>query len=691
MANRFTRRGPRAQFQPISFEQYLYAPSHAQNKHDSTLKSALANKTQIDNLKWMEDEARGLESQLNKEIDKVTSKINSEGVLNQNTTEQLMDLYNKKEELFGKGSKGEKIAGAAAARQSYIDRLQNSEMSAKSQQEALSVFDKRSTESYKKGNIGYDSRLLATDPGIQDKINKFLESLPASKIEQDTGWRQDPQSLTWRNTVTKETSNGTPNQLAAYASNYIMNDPESMQYFEDQAMVAEELYSSKDELGNTVYGDKTYKPGSFKNEFIKNNISNIANNSGSAYSYQELSRLNNMKNMSAAQSYSYQVDQALANPNLRTAGLFSNSLFNEDAVELAVNPEVLKFKFLNKNGEAQSSNDVVQLLVKSGMNKDNASNLVSSITKDANILSQGPPELLSTAINKFFGDGSIVEKELAKFTIKENFNIEKYSKEETKKLTDAANNKLEILKSQYNATLPEGVPKVQSLKEFKSVYKSLLKEEADILTTTVDYNIPTTDLVAKDIESGDISVLANKSIVVRAANAGSDEVSESGDKAYGFLKEMIANGAKVTSTKRIASGNLVEGRSFQIQKADGTMYNVMTEPLSENERALGQVDRAIFADLQNPTFTGTGEEYYVAHPEIPGVVLSYSAKKVFNYGRLEQKVVIKSYDTDIQRIDNGSREISLGEFIELREKDKREDHKKMYHAQNIINKTGGGI
>lgn len=300
--NRYTRRGVRAQYNPVSFEQFAQAPLMAQQLHDQTIASAMAQQEYLKNLPWHEEEARRIEAELEGKIDSLTNKITSSerGIYDIDGVKELSDIRSYKREKFAptKSRIETALQNRTDLKKRYQDLVDKNDATSTEMQEALAIFDRQSKEAMTKdGTIGYDGRVLAMDPGINKMIVDYISKLPADKIYQETGWEVDPNRGVWYNRSTEQESNGMPEELKNYAMNYIMQDPKAMAYFNDRAMVAEELYSQKDEMGNIIYGDKYYNPDQFRNEIIKEQIDR-ASSVAEPFSYRNLKIKENIKNLS---------------------------------------------------------------------------------------------------------------------------------------------------------------------------------------------------------------------------------------------------------------------------------------------------------------------------------------------------------------------------------------------------------
>lgn len=301
MANRYTRRGFRAQYNPISFEQFAQAPMMAQALHDRTIGDAMAQQEYINNLPWHAKDARRIENELAGQIDNLATKITSsdKGIYDIDPARELANIRTYKREKFAPVQS--QIQMALQNRQSlkkrYQDLVDKGDVTSREMQEAMAIFDRQSAQAAGQGTIGYDGRVLAMDPGINKMVVDYISKLPADKIYQETGWKVDPRGV-WVNRSRGIEQNGMPDELQAMAMNYIMQDPQAMAYLEDRAMVTEQLYSQVDpESGSIIYNGQYYNPENFRESIIGESIQRAAS-VARPFSYRNVEEKENIKNLS---------------------------------------------------------------------------------------------------------------------------------------------------------------------------------------------------------------------------------------------------------------------------------------------------------------------------------------------------------------------------------------------------------
>jgi len=278
MFNRYSQRGQRAVFNPMSFEQYAAVPLMAQQTHDKAITDAQSQLDSIKALGWHSEETKKAEAALNKKINDFSGKLtnSNRGIYDVDASKEIGDIRNFKRDEFTPIQ--EQAQGAVAARQDLIKRYRDDkDHSEKDLEQALQLFDKQSQDSYSKdGAIGYQGRLLAKDPDVTQMGIDYADNLPKNTQLTDSGWTLREDGIFF-NTKTKITSNGTPTDVQLMVQSYLQNNNDVTEYLSDQAMVQSELYLQKDENGNIVGNGKAYNPDKFnkseyQNDFIQNKI-----------------------------------------------------------------------------------------------------------------------------------------------------------------------------------------------------------------------------------------------------------------------------------------------------------------------------------------------------------------------------------------------------------------------------------
>lgn len=358
MANRYTRRAFQNQYNPVSFEQFAQAPMMAQALHDRTISEAMAQQEYMTNLPWHEQKAREVEGQLEGRIDKLTNKItNSDrGIYDVDPMTELSDIRSFKREKFMPVKTQIELAlkNRQDLKKRYQDLVDKGDATSMEMREALAIFDKQSAQAVSKGTIGYDGRVLAIDPGINKMIVDYISKLPSDKIYQETGWRLDPQRGVWVNQSTGIEQNETPAELQQLAMNYISQDPKAMAYFQDRAMVAENLYAQYDPNSESIiYNGKYYNPDEFRHAIINEQIAN-ASTVARPFSFRKTEVKENIKNLSDWQIGAYGLDGGALDDVYFAPGSSRPSDFSKNSQ--------IKRVFRNSEGEILTTSQVDQYI-----------------------------------------------------------------------------------------------------------------------------------------------------------------------------------------------------------------------------------------------------------------------------------------------------------------------------------------
>lgn len=681
MFNRYSQQYQPAMFNPLSFEDYAAVPLLAQQKHDQYVSDLTAQKDAIQGLTWHDEAGKKAIDELNSQIENATSGlINSKkGIYSVNTAQQLGEIRNYKEKSFNPLK--QEIEEAALSRkelQDRYDKLVDQGYSSQRAQAAIMAFDKTSRDAYgKDGSVGYNGRILADDPDMQELGLKYAERLSKEETIRQTGFEPTNDGR-WMNVETGEVTNGTPKEVMQMVTNYLKTNQEVQRYLDDEAFLAKSVYGVED------------------TEKYKNDLINNAAYASSNLAFRNTSVKFDMKNMSDSQMFNMAFDKA--NTNVRTQEVSDNPYYNEEAVNLLINPEnVFRVQIYDNNGNVLNDNQVSEIYQnKTGLSKEQADDLVQKIKK-SEYLGQSNEDSIGNLINKFIDDNfntadlSNEQRNAIAMTFKE-LNIEDSTPRHKKMMKAEADKKLQPLMEQYNASLPEGYPKANNIDEFREIFKNQSEKFKQQEIRTVDKNIETTDIVASELKKGNFSDLLGKKIIIQKGNSPTAIVNGDGQNAYDKLNALMDsdNKPQVGAVTRIATGELSGGRLFKVKTKDG-IYTVKTEPLSEGEKDLFVIDQQISEFIQNPVNIGSGEELFSPYLNDDGFEVSMQPKKVYRYGEQQKLVDVRLYTRNEQgqriRVDNGVEELDINQFIQLNEHQKKEFYKNHFLSNSLQNKS----
>lgn len=277
--NRYTQRGVRALYNPVSFEQFAQAPLMAQQLHDQTIASAVAQQEYLNSLPWHEKEARKVEGELESQIESLTNKItNSDrGIYDVDGVKELTNIKNYKRNKFTPVKN--KIESALVARENFKKNIQErvvkGDFSHNDVATMMNMFDTSSQQAMVDGNISYNTTDYSSIVGYGDKLREIAKDVPEREFVNNTGYRINQNDSSFTNIKTGVT--------------YRFGDPSNK---EEQAKMIEnftnyltsQATSDSDVSGSlqteyALYGDKSKG----FNQFVSERLTPIAEQISSIY------------------------------------------------------------------------------------------------------------------------------------------------------------------------------------------------------------------------------------------------------------------------------------------------------------------------------------------------------------------------------------------------------------------------